>query len=179
MSNLYHGTSRKIADRILEEGLIPNGTDSTHRYHNAAMPRGCKPADPKHVYLISTFHHAVMFGYVRVMGHMAGGKFKVFSLVKGRKGRRYDDIIVFVIDERCLDKHLFRESDLYKGETAYQGIIPSDALTHMLCIPVTKKLEMFIASMHSEALRKYVGIDLVEHLGAKTLDFVNDPSSDG
>jgi len=164
MSTLYHGTSRTIAKAIIDEGCLrPAGT----------MPT----ANQGHVYLIETFHHALMFGYSRVMGRWIDGKFKgLSSFVNGRK---YDDVAVFVIDEGSLDKHLFRPDDLFKGETAYEGIVPGDALTQMVSIPGTQKLEAFLRAMQNEALGKYLGMDLVEHLGGKTFDLVGDPSTVG
>jgi len=155
MSTLYHGTSKTIAKAIIDEGCLrPAGT----------MPT----ANPAHVYFIKTFHHALMFGYSRVMGRWIDGKFKGLSSFVN--GRTYDDVAVFVIDEGSLDKRLFRPDDFFKGETAYESTVPGDAMTHMVCMPVTKKLITFLTSMHNEGLAKYVGVDLIEHLGAKTFD---------
>jgi len=163
MSTLYHGTSKTIAEAIIDEGCLrPGGT----------MPT----ANQGHVYLINTFHHALMFGYSRVMGRWIDGKFKGLSSFVN--GRTYDDVAVFVIDEGSLDKRLFRPDDFFKGETAYESIVTIDALTQMVSIPVTQKLVGFLTRMHNEGLGKYVGIDLVEHLGAKTFDLVDDSSSD-
>lgn len=173
MSTLYHGTSQTIARTILDEGCLrPAGT----------MPT----ANPAHVYLIGTVHHAIMFGYTKVMGRWIGDKFVVSPFVEGRT---YDDVAVFVVDEGSLDKRLFRPDDYFKGETAYEGIIANDALTHMVSIPVTTKLvafmramQVFMRDMNNEGLAKYVGVDLTKHLDARCQDIiysVDDPEGPG
>jgi hypothetical protein len=119
-----------------------------------------------------------MFGYAKVMGKVSAGDFidgkftgKV-TLSSFVKGRTYDDIAVFVIDDESLDKGLYRADALFKGETAYEGVIATDAIPQMVCIPVTKKLETFVGSVLNAGLTRYVGIDIVKHLGAKTFDIV-------
>lgn len=161
MSTLYHGTSETIAKAIIDEDCLrPAGT----------MPT----ANPAHVYLIDTFHHAIMFGYSRVMGRWIGGKFTLSSFVEGRM---YDDVAIFLVDKGSLNKHLFRADDFFKGETAYEGIVSGDALTQMVCIPVTKKLETFLGSIQNPTrLARYIGVDLVKHLDAKTFELVESTS---
>ena len=74
---------------------------------------------------------------------------------------------------------ILRRSRLFSGETAYKGVIPARALVRMLKIPVTRKLTDFAAAWaralddHS-ALSRYFGMDLAEHLGARTFDLVWD-----
>lgn len=111
-----------------------------------------------------------MFGYVRVMGRWKGDKFteKLETFVKGPT---YDEVAVFGVNEKSLDKRLFRADEWFKGETAYEGIVHGDALTRMWRIPVTKKLETFVGSVQGNVgLAKYVGMDLMKYLGAKQYD---------
>lgn len=57
-ARLYHGTSETLAERILAEGIRP-------------APLGVFiSANPEHVYMIETVHHAMMFGVGRVLGWM-------------------------------------------------------------------------------------------------------------
>ena len=50
---LWHGTSGKIAERILEEGILPNGTPSMTLQVSEAELAGATPVDPSLVYLMS------------------------------------------------------------------------------------------------------------------------------
>ena len=90
-------------------------------------------------------------------------------------------------DSRCLvritweGRVIVRRSRLFSGETAYKGVIPARALVRMLKIPVTRKLAEFVKSWADEfvsddnsALSRYFGMDLAEHLGARTFDLVWD-----
>ncbi|PYV61399.1 MAG: hypothetical protein DMG97_43250 [Acidobacteria bacterium] len=69
---------------------------------------------------------------------------------------------------------IVRRSRLFSGETAYKGVIPARALGRMLKIPVTRKLADFVRAWANDDLGRYVGMELVEHFGARTFDLVWD-----
>src|SRR5438105_8535631 len=128
---LYHGTSETIARAILDEGCLrPGATEPV--------------ANPAYVYLIDPAFHAIVFGYARAM-RIQSAKFD-FDTQPFIKGRTYDHVVVFEVKTGALNKSLFRRSRLFRGETAYKGVIPGRALGRMLKLPVTRKLADFVKS---------------------------------
>jgi hypothetical protein len=102
-----------------------------------------------------------MFAYGRVLGLTSR------KMNRYQPGRRYEKAVVFSVDSASLDSTLIHPDELFSGETAYEGNIPSSALVQMIEIPVTRRLEKFAGAIQSPALRQYIGTNLVEHLSMK------------
>ena len=175
MKFLYHGTSGKIAKRILNEGIIPNGTESFTLRVSEAGTFGAKRIDPSLVYLMDIPFMAIPFGWVRVVGDIVNGHLKVL-----RKRKKYDDVVLFGIAADALNPALLTQDGLgWKCEVTHAGIIPASALRTSAYFPMSNELEVFASTaIHGgDALKQYIGIDLVEYLHGKQFD-VSEPAEE-
>lgn len=154
LPSLFHGTSSTIAKAIVAEGYFRPG---------ATVPI----ANPKYVYLIGGIVSAIMFGYNRVMGKFVDGKWTQQHFISGMK---YPSITVFEIPPATLDASLLRTSDLFRGETLYEGTIPVKNVIGCVELPVTRRLVKVVWALFNGGLSNYVGMDLTKHLYGRALE---------
>ena len=106
-----------------------------------------------------------MFGVVRAVGLKWShglGRYEIKPFVKGKD---YDSVVVFEVNPEDLNQSLFRKSELFRGEVAYEGIIDVRSGISMVGFPMTRRLYEFARDIQTpELLKNYVRMDLVDYL---------------
>lgn len=165
VGKLYHGTSGSAAEQILSSGGICPPGSSPELAERYRLPRAPSPPDPRYVYLIPTPFKAIMFGVVRAVGLKWShglGRYEAKGFVKRKD---YDSVVVFEVNTEDLNQSLFRESDLFEDEVAYEGIIDVRSGISGVEFPMTRKLYEFARDIQTpELLKNYVGMDLNDYL---------------
>ncbi len=162
---LYHGTSGSAAEQILSSGGICPPGSSPELAERYLLRKAPHPPDPRYVYLVPKSIEAIMFGVVRAVGlkwsHWLG-RYEAKDFVKGK---HYDSVVVFAVNTEDLNQSLFRNSDLFSGELAYEGIIDVHRGIRMVEFPMTRRLYEFARDIQTpELLRNYLGMDLIDYL---------------
>jgi hypothetical protein len=168
---LYHGTSVSAAEQILLSGGICPPATSPELAERYRLPNTPYPSDQRYVYLVPKSFQAIMFGVVRAIGLKWShglGRYEIKGFVKGKD---YDSVVVFAVNTEDLNQSLFRESDLFSGEVAYEGTIDVRSGIRMVEFPMTRKLYEFARDIQTpELLKNYVGMDLIDYLQGEQLE---------
>jgi hypothetical protein len=165
VETLYHGTSRTAAVEIIGSATICPPASSPELAERYRLPN-YRPelshrADQRCVYFIPAFHEAIMFGMARAVG---------FSWRRGKHelnpfSKRYDSVVVFIVNVNSLNPLMFRESSLYRHEVAYEGVVDLGETVEGVEFPMSRELYEFARNAQTpEILRRYAGLDLVKHL---------------
>jgi len=165
MAMLYHGTSGSAAEQILSSGGICPPGSSPELAERYLLPKAPHPPDPRYVYLIPTAFKAIMFGVVRAVGLKWShglGRYEINPFVKRKD---YDSVVVFEVNPEDLNQSLFRTSDLFRDEVAYEGIIDVRNGISVVEFPMTRRSYEFARDIQTpELLNNYVGMDLNDYL---------------
>jgi hypothetical protein len=165
MAVLYHGTSGSAAEQILSSGGICPPGSSPELAERYLLPKAPHPPDPRYVYLIPTAFKAIMFGVVRAVGLKWSdglGRYEINPFVNGKD---YDSVVVFEVNPEDLNQSLFRKSDLFRDEVAYEGIIDVRNGISVVEFPMTRRSYEFARDIQTpELLNNYVGMDLNDYL---------------
>jgi hypothetical protein len=168
VETLYHGTSRTAAVEVIGSGTICPPASSPELAERYRLPNyrpelSHRP-DQRCVYFIPTAHEAIMFGMARAVGlSWRRGKHELNPFSK-----RYDSVVVFIVNTKNLNPLLFRDSSLYRGEVAYEGVVDLGETIEGVEFPMSRELYEFSRNAQTpELLRRFVGLDLVKYLQGK------------
>jgi hypothetical protein len=162
---LYHGTSCSALEQIVRSGGICPPATSPELAKRYRLPKAPYPPDQRYVYLVPKAFQAIMFGVVRTVGLKWShglGRYEIKGFVKGKD---YDSVWVFEVNTEDLNQSLFRKSDLFSGEVAYEGTIDVRSGVKGVVFPMTRRLYEFARDIQTpELLKQYVGMDLIDYL---------------
>ena len=170
---LYHGTSGTIAQQIVHSGGICPPASSHVLAKHYFLQNNPHPPNQRYVYLVPEIHEAIMFGVSRVLGKwkVAKGSWKPGEWKSNFvTGKGYDRVVIFVVNTEDLNPSLFRESTLFPGEVAYEGVIKLAAGMQLVEFPLTRELWEFQRAVQTPELEKYVGLDLMKYFQGKTFE---------
>jgi hypothetical protein len=170
VGKLFHGTSCSVAKQIIHSGGICPPASLPELAEQYLLRKAPRRPDPRYVYLIPNFM-AIGFGVVRAVGLRWSdvlGHYKINPFVKGKD---YDSVVVFALNQEDLNPSLFRESNLLEDEVAYEGIIDVRRGISVVEFPMTRKLYEFARNIQTpERRRQYVGMDLIEYLQGEQIE---------
>jgi|SRR5580693_3233253 hypothetical protein len=160
---LYHGTSSSAAEQIVRSGGICPPASSPELANRYLLPKAPRRPDARYVYLIPKSFEAIMFGVARAVGlKWSHGRYEIKTFANGKD---YDSVVVFEVSAEDLNQSLFRKSDLFRDEVAYEGIIDVRSGVKVVVFPMMRRLYEFALDIQTpELLRKYVGMDLIDYL---------------
>jgi hypothetical protein len=169
VGKLYHGTSGSAAAQIVLSGGICPPASSPELAERYLLPKAPHRPDPRYVYLIPKSFQAIMFGVVRTVGlKWRHGLYKINAFVNGRD---YDSVVVFEVNTADLNQSLFRRSDLFGGEVAYEGVIGLRSGMTGWEFPMTRSLYEFARDVPTpELLKPYVNMDVLDYLQGKQIE---------
>jgi len=163
VGKLYHGTSGSAVEQIVLSGGICPPASSPELAERYLLSKAPRPPDSRYVYLIPKVFEAIMFGVVRAVGlTWRHGRYEINTFVKIKN---YDSVVVLEVNAEDLNQSLFRESHLFAGEVAYEGVIDVRSRIVGAEFPMTRKLYEFARDIQTpKLLKKYVGMDLTKYL---------------